>query len=71
MLEKQFLVKDLSGRGFVSILTLADFRANWDLDYSNDPEDLSELTLGDWLADSSIGDSFNHSEDSCLIERIA
>ncbi len=67
--EKQFMIRDHSGRGIVSTLPISHIRETWDLDYSNDPDDEYETTLGEWLEDAEIGDEFSHEDEVCTIIR--
>lgn len=65
--QKEFLVKDLSGRGIVAKLRLSDFKERWDLSYSNNPDEENEPTLGDWLDSAELGDEYHHDDDASLI----
>ena len=69
---KKFLLKDHSGRGISTTLTLEQFGDNgWDLSYSNNPEDEHETTLNDWLEDAELGDEYRHDDENCTITCIA
>lgn len=68
--EKRFLVKDHSGRGIAVTLPLSDIVERWDLEFSNDPENEWEDTLGEWLEDAEVGDTFANQEDHVSFTRV-
>jgi hypothetical protein len=68
--EKRFLVKDHSGRGIAVTLPLSDIRERWDMDFSNDPENEFEDTLGDWMENADVGDTFFNQEDHVSFTRV-
>lgn len=73
---RRFLVRDESGRGWATEYTRDDFdtvAGGWDLNYTNDPDDEFAQTLGEWLDDrnTTVGDEFDHEDDTLKIIRIA
>jgi hypothetical protein len=69
--EKQFMVRDHSGRGIVSTLPISHMKEHWEQDYKNDPDDQYEPTLGEWLDDAQVGDEYRHDDEVCSIIRTA
>lgn len=53
--EKNFLVQDLSGRGYANTLSETDLRDRWDLEQLDDDED---ITLGDFIETAELGDEW-------------
>lgn len=51
---------------------IEDFRdRGWDFDYSNDPDDEFEQTLGEWLELAEVGEKFHSDEERYQITRIS
>jgi hypothetical protein len=69
MSEKKFLVKDHSGRGVSITLPMAEIHARWDIAYSNDPESEIEESLGEWLDQAEVGDTFENQDDNVTFTR--
>jgi len=67
--EKQFMIRDNSGRGIVSTLPISHIRETWDLAFKDNPDDEYEMSLGEWLEDAEIGDEFDHEDEACTIIR--
>lgn len=63
--EKEFFVKDLSGRGAKARLNKSDIEETWDLDKE---DDYSEQTLRDFLEESEPGDTWetNSEKITCI-----
>lgn len=69
MSEKRFLVKDHSGRGIAVTLPLSVIQERWDMDYSNDPHNEYEDTLGGWLNNADVGDTFENQDEHVTFTR--
>lgn len=67
--EKQFMVRDHSGRGIVSVLPVSHIKETWDCEYKNDPSDEWEETLGEWLDSADLGDEYHHQDEVVSIIR--
>jgi hypothetical protein len=67
--KKQFMIRDHSGRGFVSVLPISHIKNTWDCEYKNDPNDEYEETLGEWLESADLGEEYHHEDDVCSIIR--
>ena len=52
--EKEFMVKDKTGRGFVSTLDESDLLERWDLEEQDD----YDVTLGEFIDEAEIGDEW-------------
>ena len=65
---KEFLVKDLSGRGFTSTLEKEDIEDTWDL---SEEDDNTEQTLAEFLDEAEMGDNWetNSVKITCLGEK--
>ena len=72
MHDRRFLVRDETGRGFSQEFELEDFEKH-DLEYSNDPDDEFEQTLGEQLnaLNTCPGDEYFHEDDRFTIIRIS
>jgi len=53
--EKEFLVKDLSGRGASARLDKSDIERTWDL---SEEDDTTEQTLAEFLDEAETGDTW-------------
>jgi len=53
--EKEFMVKDLSGRGVNSRLGKSDIERTWDL---SEEDDNTEQTLAEFLDEAEMGDTW-------------
>ena len=62
--EKNFFIKDLSGRGYTANLSDEDLRSGWDLE---EVDDYSEISLGEFIDTAEVGD--NWSTNSIKITR--
>jgi hypothetical protein len=69
--KKEFIVRDLTGRGVTASLSLSQFAENWDLDFVKDPDDEWEQPFGEWLELAEVGDEYTHDEEVCVITRIS
>jgi hypothetical protein len=71
--EKRFLLRDESGRGYVSHWTASEMLSSWsdhELDYSADPEDEFCQTLRQFVAESDVGDSFDNTDENWTMLRV-
>jgi hypothetical protein len=66
---KEFLVKDLSGRGITSTLEKEDIEDTWDL---SEEDDNTEQTLAEFLDEAEMGDTWgtNSVKINCLGEKV-
>jgi hypothetical protein len=69
MLERRFLIKDQTGRGFAVTLPLSVVLERWDGAYSNDPDDPNEQSLEEWLNLSEIGETFTNLDENVTFIR--
>ncbi len=53
--EKEFMVKDLSGRGAKARLSKSDIERTWDL---SEEDDNTEQTLAEFLEEAEMGDTW-------------
>lgn len=53
--EKEFLIKDLSGRGANARLGKSDIERTWDL---SEEDDNTEQTLAEFLEEAEMGDTW-------------
>ena len=53
--EKEFMVKDLSGRGAKARLSKSDIERTWDL---SEEDDDTEQTLAEFLEEAEMGDTW-------------
>jgi len=66
--EPRFLVRDESGRGFVSELSYSEFSSE-EREQIED-EDAPEDTFGEWLDNSSAGDEYENIDENHTVIRI-